>query len=704
VLQVARAEPQVMRERVIAAFESLFRAAGERGPVAIHLDDIHWADEESLHLLAELADRLEGTPLFVLLAARPELDTQHVDRLRAVDATRIELEPLGRRPLRRLLQGMLGPKIPAELLQLIGSWSDGNPYFAEELVTWLVSRRALVGDPAGGWQLKAAPSTLQLPAGIEATVQARLDLLDTGPKELLKAASVLGEVFWEDACLAMGLDDVRALLGQLEAEHFVVSRPVSRVAGTREWMFRHALLHQVAGQMLPRDRRKQLHLLAGKWLERVGETDAAVLAHHFERGGDTTRAASYHARAGEKSLADGDLERAVDCYLASISLPEDLPEADHVGRSMGLARAYILLGRYNQAGFAMDPLTPSDEAQRAEVLLLRGRIHLAKGQYEQAEVVLGEAIDALGPKRSFEARRALFATVWAQGRYGEAGGIAEEMYREACEGDQAIELCSAKLALAYYHAVGGDLSASVRLAREAVEHAREIGHPFREVDCLTLLASAQELVGLYDAAFASLEAAGALAQRLKTSYTLAAVEACRGRVCLLRGQLPEAREHYRNATSTAERLGDYRTLIAALAGEARALALPGAQQDLARARTAAAQALGLATHHSPPSEAEAMLALAEACLAADQLEEGVRHAEAALGVLDRLGTQERYEIEILLAAHAALSRGGQADRAAAVLERAVQTLAAREQRITDPELRRSFVEQVPHNRRVRELG
>lgn len=704
-LQVARQDPKVMRERITEAFAALIGAVGERGPLIVHLDDVHWADEESLQLVAQLADRLDRTPLFVLLAARPELEPRRLELLRAAEATRLELEPLGRRPLRRLLHALLSREIPRELEELIGSWSDGNPFFAEELVAWLVNCRALVQGEQG-WQLEVSPATLQLPAGIEAAVQARLDLLEPLPKELLKAASVLGEVFWEGACEAMGFDEVESRLRQLETELFVVSRRTSRIAGTREWMFRHALVCQVAAQMVPRERRRVLHLQVARWLESVGETDAAALAHHFAEGGDEGRAAHYRARAGERSLADGDLEQAVEHFLASIAVEAE--DAEQTRRTMGLARAQILLGRYDQARMVMERSRAADEAQGGELMLLRGRVQLATGQYGAAEQTLeaarsGLAIHAVAG-RAFEAARYLFAAIWAQGRYADAGAIAEAMYAEAGQTGHGDQLCSAKLSLAYYHAVSGDLSASVRLACEAVEHAREVGHPYREVDCLTLLASAQELVGLYDAATQSLDAASALARRLKTTYHQATVEACQGRICLLRGELPRALEHYRAAARLAESIGDYRTLIAVLAGEARVLVLPGSLRDLERAEEAATRALEMATSHAPPSEAEARLALVEVSLAADRPARALEHARGAVRLLDDLGTQERYEIEILLAAHTALSRGGERQEADGVLERACAAVEARRRAIADPTLARSFVEKVPHNRRARELA
>jgi tetratricopeptide (TPR) repeat protein/tRNA A-37 threonylcarbamoyl transferase component Bud32 len=700
-LKVARAEPKVMRERITAAFEGFFDEAGRRGPVCLCLEDLHWADEESLWLCTQLVERLDRTPLFILATARPELAEQHQQLFREVDAMRVELQQLGRRPLRRLIRAMLVEAVPPELEERIVHWCAGNPYFAEELVSWMVAQQVIVRQ-AKGWQTAGQPDTMELPVGIEGMIQGRLDRLAPEHKELVKAASVWGEVFWDAGCVALGFEQAPALLPQLERAEIVSACQGSRIAGTREWSFRHPMVQQVAYQMLPQEARQPLHQLAARWLEVVGETDAALLAYHFARGGDMEQAAECYARAGARALADGDLERAAEWYSSSLSTTEPT-QLQLSRRRVGLARALILMGRYDEAWQAIEQLTGLAADHQVEVEYLKGRILLGRGRYAEAQALLEQGLAALEqtahPDLEFDLRHTLFWVIWTQGRYGAAGRVAERLYTDALHDERPDHLCAAKLAFAYYNVVEGDLSASVELAGEAVAHAREIGHPFREVDALILLGSAQELVGLYDQAKASLVTAGTLAERLRTAFHRANIEICLGRVSLALDDPAAALGHFRRAAAAATSLDDQRSLAISLAGEASILTL---NQELDQAAAVALRAVELSAKIAPPVEVEARHVLARVHLSRGNTAEAVAESRTAMELMAQLGAQERYEIEVALTAHDALAAAGQRQEAHEVLRQAVQQLRGRTRRIGDDQIRESFTG-VPHNRRLVEL-
>ena len=204
----------------------------------------------------------------MLLAARPSLGDEARETLRAAEPTTIGLAPLSRRALRRLLRAARVDPSP-ELDALVADWSDGSPYFAEELLAWLASRAALVRH-GESWRLDITPTELELPTSVEAAVQARLDQLDRRDKELLRSVAVFGEVFWTAACHALGFEQADEQLRALEARQLVVRRPRSRFAGSGEWTYRHAFVHQVAAGMNPAPQRLLLHAAAGSWLEAAG--------------------------------------------------------------------------------------------------------------------------------------------------------------------------------------------------------------------------------------------------------------------------------------------------------------------------------------------------------------------------------------------------------------------------------------------------
>src|SRR5262249_48896538 len=120
-----------------------------------------------------------------------------------------------------------------------------------------------------------------------------------------------------DASATTDLDD---WIEMLVAREFIVRRVESRFPGQRGYAFRHALVVDGAYAMLTEGDRALGHRLAGGWLEEVGEADPAVLAEHFERGGENARAAELYAKAMEEALEANDLEgvlaradRAIAC-------------------------------------------------------------------------------------------------------------------------------------------------------------------------------------------------------------------------------------------------------------------------------------------------------------------------------------------------------------------------------------------------------
>lgn len=709
-MQVARCDPKVWKERMTQALQALLDGAGRDGPVSLCVEDLHWADEESLNLCETLLERVAGFPFFLMATARPELVERRPRIFEEVGAARIEVRPLIPRFLRSLLRAMLGGEVGPQIEDLIIERSNGNPYFVEELVSWLVSRGQLVRGPVG-WMLEdESPSSLELPLGVEGAIQGRLDLLPAAQKDLLKAASVFGETFWETGCEALGFPGAGALLRDLETAGFVSRRRQSRMEGTCEWLFRHALLHQVAYRMLPEDVCGSHHLRAGRWLERVGWYDPALLASHFQQGKDAAKAAEYHALAGQGALEEGDLERSVEAFLSS--LVDDLEPEMWADRALGLSRAYILLGRQDQAWQLLESLDAREGAledahRLAECLFLRGRVLLARGQFEDAEGVLNRTLDLLRDSEEtdlqFDIGNTLFWSLWSQGRYSDAGRTGEAMREHAVRGERPDRLCSAKLVLAYFNVVEGDLSLSVSLAREAAEHAREARHPYLEVDALIMLGSAMEIVGLYDRAEETLVVARDLALQLKTGHQQASVETCLGRVALNLNRPSPAVDHFRRSVDKSEELGDSRNLCIALSGEAMALCERAEPGDLERGAAAAGRALELSTGQSGPLELEARLALAKIAIARREVQDAVEHATVALDLFDRLGTHERCVTDLLLAAREAFSEAGMAEDAVAMVQRAREVLAERASRIADLDTRRSFTEAVPHHRAIMDL-
>jgi predicted ATPase len=207
---------------------------------------------------------LRDKPVMLLALARPEVDERFYGLWRDRRVQRISLGPLGKRASEDMIRRVLGETAPNKLAWLLDH-AQGNPFYLEELCRAL----ALSGDVSS------------IPDTVLGTVQVRFDAVGEGSKLVLRAASIFGQAFSAAGVKAlvgdMPDDDVDRWLEILVDREILFSRPVG---GTRQHVFRHALLHQAAYAMLTPKDEVSGHYMAADFLERTGEREAIILADH----------------------------------------------------------------------------------------------------------------------------------------------------------------------------------------------------------------------------------------------------------------------------------------------------------------------------------------------------------------------------------------------------------------------------------------
>ena len=164
--------------------------ASER-PLALRFDDIHWAEATLLDLIAHLRTTIDGAPLLLLCATRPDL-LERRDWREVSDAT-VELAPLGDEEASRVIEHVLGTvAVPDAVRGRIVEAAEGNPLFVEQLVSMLVDEQLLVLDEDGWRATSDLSEGLPCPASIEALLTERLDLLGDDQRAVIEPASVIG--------------------------------------------------------------------------------------------------------------------------------------------------------------------------------------------------------------------------------------------------------------------------------------------------------------------------------------------------------------------------------------------------------------------------------------------------------------------------------------------------------------------------------
>ena len=297
-LRVARSDPKIMGDQVAQALLDYLGAIAQPKPLVMVLEDVQWVDAQSLKLI-EVALRELRQPLLVLALGRPEVREAY-PQLWAGCVQELRLTGLGRRAAERLVRQILGATCSAAVVNQIVNQADGNALYLEELI-----RAASAG------KLDALPET------ILAMLQARLQGVDSVARRILRSGSVFGEVFWYGGVqqlqtLPLSESELERHLQTLIEAELIIAHRESRWTGEREYAFRHALIRDAAYGLLTVEDRVNGHLLAARYLERVGESDPMVLAEHLRLGGQPASAVTYYAQAADQALSGNDLQATLD--------------------------------------------------------------------------------------------------------------------------------------------------------------------------------------------------------------------------------------------------------------------------------------------------------------------------------------------------------------------------------------------------------
>jgi len=326
-------DPKQIRNRAFHVAAQLLRRIGRSDgtPVVLELEDLHWADNESLDFLAYLTEIDRDVPLLMLASCRPTLFERRSSWCAERVHRRIDLQPLGRDMSRLLVSELLKmlPEVPTALRELVTGGAEGNPFYMEELVKMLIDQGAIeTGDL---WRVNAERLLLtKVPPTLTGVLQARLDSLPPPERLTLQQASVIGPVFWDRALIAL---DKKAhdSLPALVRRELALPRGGSDTDDLREYAFKHQILHQVTYATVLKRTRRELHGKLARWLAaRTGlraNDFLGAAARHFELAGEEPSAAEYHARAAEHARTRMAHDAVLDHVQRALALLEATPEA-----------------------------------------------------------------------------------------------------------------------------------------------------------------------------------------------------------------------------------------------------------------------------------------------------------------------------------------------------------------------------------------
>ena len=410
------------------------------------LEDLHWADDSTLLLTEYLAPLLPEMPVRIIGTYRDdEVDISHplsrminqLGRRRLID--RISLHRLSFGGVRAMVEALAGQPPPEELVRVIDSETEGNPFFVEELYLHLAESGVLL-DERGRVRADLKVAEASVPESIRLVVGERLSRLSRRTREALVAAAVSGRIFAPDFVGEVAGVDADALVDAFEEAEG--ARLIAPVKGDGNLAFSHELIRQSLLAELSTLKRERLHLQAANAIERRYADDleehAADLTHHLSRAGrlaDRPRLVRYLTIAGERAADAAAFDDAVAHFEQALSLLERGNRDTRAELLERLAMALRSVGRWDDAMSTMNEALDLYQALgRTDAL---GRLSWAMvsqltwtARVPEAVQAAQRALGALGDIASADKARLLSAMAWAIG-LGNDHATAKQMFDQA---------------------------------------------------------------------------------------------------------------------------------------------------------------------------------------------------------------------------------------------------------------------------------
>ncbi len=356
------APPEQERLRLFEAIGTFLETIGAPYMLVLVLDDLHWADTASLDLLCHIMRRQSNAHLLIIGAYReseanqnPKLASSIAELSRQRVLASLTLSALSAEEIQTLAINLHAYPLNPNVNSLLYKQSEGNPFFAEELLHNWIEIGALVREE-NHW-IVVTPLENALPPSISSALRQRFIRLSAGIIDHLRVAAIIGRTF-EISLLALvegqELETLEDLL--LEATH---ARLV-RIDEMGRFTFCHDKIRECLYKEVSITRRRRLHGVIGKILESrhvrketMSVYQLAELAFHFTRSSDKVRGIDYSQRAAEQAMRMYAASEAMAHYRTALELL-DQDDNRRGELLLGLGHAALLAGNELEAEITYD--------------------------------------------------------------------------------------------------------------------------------------------------------------------------------------------------------------------------------------------------------------------------------------------------------------------------------------------------------------
>lgn len=500
--------PEQTRFRLYEAIGAFLEVIGTSHILILILDDLQWADTASLGLMCHLARYQSNAHLLVLGAYReseiernPVLARTLAELTRQRVLTTVAVGPLSVEETGILAISKLGVSLHAEVNALLHAQSEGNPFFAEELLDCWIEEGALV-HKQNQW-IAVIPLDHALPPSIVAALQQRFIRLSAKSIDHLRVAAIIGRTF--DLSLLATVQDQEIE----EVEEYLLEAAHAHLVRTDQagsFTFSHDKIRECLYAEVSTSRRRRLHGQIGHVLEARYEPEKTMsmshlteLAFHFARSSDRDRGIDYSQRAAVSTLHTYAPEEAISHYRLALELllPDDQRRGDLL---LGVGEAALQAGKEEEAETYFEAAHRwLSQGEDREAILRAvhglGRALWWQEKRTEAHTALKHALDLCDNRPCTKAVEVLLdlsvlLTVYMR-RQDEGIAYAQQAVEMACRlGDPRLEAMARRIAAENLSLHGGDLSSAVQFLEYMLTQVEERGDLAEAGECCQNLAVA----------------------------------------------------------------------------------------------------------------------------------------------------------------------------------------------------------------------
>jgi DNA-binding NarL/FixJ family response regulator len=502
--------PEQARLRLYEALGAFLAGIGAPYALVLILDDLHWADTASLDLLSYLARSRPDAHLLLLgafreneIAYNPALARTLSELSRQRMLTTIVVGPLSAEEIGTLAESRLGASLSNSVKGLLHTQSEGNPFFAEELLENWIETGALVQEHQE-W-VADSPLELTLPPSIVGALHQRFTRLSPAVIDHLRVAAIIGRSFNLSLLAMVEEQEIEAVE---ECLLVAVRARLVRADQAGCFHFSHDKIRECLYAEVSTSRSRRLHGIIGQILEaRYGQqqtlsaSQLAELAFHFARSGDQERGVHYTLHSAAQALQAAAPEEAMVQYRTTLSLlgSEDRRRGDVL---LDLGEAALLAGKEQEAETLYETaqrwLRTQVESQDAVLRSARAAHGLGLALWHQekrleARMALEHALASFGDLRCAERVKVLLDVsqllLLSLGHQDEGIAYAEQAHEMALGlGEMGLATAVKRIVAGNLFIQGSELSFKIQSLEDVLVHAEAHGDLAEAAACCLNLA------------------------------------------------------------------------------------------------------------------------------------------------------------------------------------------------------------------------